>query len=43
MMTSGFDYGGDPTLAPTVEGSRAEYVLNRPVEYEPGTVCETLE
>ena len=38
MMTSGFDYGGDPTLAPTVEGSRAEYVLNRPVEYEPGTV-----
>lgn len=38
MMTSGFDYGGDPTLAPTVEGSRAEYVLNRPVKYEPGTV-----
>lgn len=38
MMTSGFDYGGDPTLAPIVEGSRAEYVLNRPVKYEPGTV-----
>jgi len=38
MMTSGIDYGGDPTLAPTVEGSRAEYVLNRPVKYEPGTV-----
>ena len=37
MMTSGFDYGGDPTLAPIVEGSRAEYVLNRPVKYEPGT------
>ena len=38
MMTSGIDYGGDPTLAPTVEGSRAEYVLNRPVSIEPGTV-----
>ena len=37
MMTSGFDYGGDPTLAPIVEGSRAEYVLNQPVKYEPGT------
>ena len=38
MMTSGFDYGGDPTLAPIVEGSRSEYVLNQPVKYEPGTV-----
>ena len=37
MMTSGFDYGVDPTLAPAVQGSRADYVLNRPVIYEPGT------
>ena len=29
--------GVDPTLAPAVQGSRADYVLNRPVIYEPGT------
>ena len=37
-MTSGFDYGEDPALAPTVEGSRAEFVLNSPVKHEPGSV-----
>ena len=37
-MTSGFDYGEDPALAPTVEGSRAEFVLNSPVKHEPGAV-----
>ena len=36
-MTSGFDYGVDPTLAPPVEGSVAQYVLNSPVSREPGT------
>ena len=35
-MTSGFDYGVDPTLAPPVEGSVALYVLNSPVNREPG-------
>ena len=37
-MTSGFDYGEDPALAPAVGGSRADFVLNKPVKYEPGTV-----
>ena len=36
-MTSGFDYGEDPTLAPPVEGSVATHVLNSPVTREPGT------
>ena len=36
-MTSGFDYGVDPTLAPPVEGSVALHVLNSPVSHEPGT------
>ena len=36
-MTSGFDYGVDPTLAPPVEGSVALHVLNSPVSREPGT------
>jgi len=36
-MTSGFDYGIDPTLAPPVEGSVALHVLNSPVSREPGT------
>jgi len=36
-MTSGFDYGVDPTLAPPVEGSIALHVLNSPVSREPGT------
>ncbi len=36
-MTSGFDYGMDPTLAPPVEGSVALHVLNSPVSREPGT------
>jgi CubicO group peptidase (beta-lactamase class C family) len=36
-MTSGFDYGEDPTLAPPVEGSVAMHVLNSPVTREPGT------
>ena len=37
-MTSGFDYGEDPALAPAVGGSRADFVLNKPVNYDPGTV-----
>ena len=37
-MTSGFDYGEDPALAPAVGGSRADFVLNKPVKYDPGTV-----
>ena len=36
-MTSGFDYGEDPTLAPPVTGSVATHVLNSPVAREPGT------
>jgi CubicO group peptidase (beta-lactamase class C family) len=36
-MTSGFDYGEDPTLAPPIEGSVATHVLNSPVTREPGT------
>ena len=36
-MTSGFDYGMDPTLAPPVEGSVSLHVLNRPVSREPGS------
>ena len=36
-MTSGFDYGVDPTLAPPIEGSVATHVLNSPVTREPGT------
>ena len=36
-MTSGFDYGEDPTLAPPVAGSIATHVLNSPVTREPGT------
>ena len=36
-MTSGFDYGVDPTFAPPVEGSMAMHVLNSPVNREPGT------
>ncbi len=36
-MTSGFDYGEDPTLAPPVAGSVAIHVLNSPVTREPGT------
>ena len=36
-MTSGFDYGEDPTLVPPVEGSVATHVLNSPVTREPGT------
>ena len=36
-MTSGFDYGVDPTLAPPAEGSVALHVLNSPVSREPGT------
>jgi len=36
-MTSGFDYGVDPTLAPPVDGSVALHVLNSPVSREPGT------
>jgi len=36
-MTSGFDYGVDPTLAPPVEASVALHVLNSPVSREPGT------
>jgi CubicO group peptidase (beta-lactamase class C family) len=36
-MTSGFDYGVDPTLAPPVKGSVALHVLNSPVSREPGT------
>ena len=36
-MTSGFDYGVDPTLAPPVEGSVALHVLNSPVSREPGS------
>jgi CubicO group peptidase (beta-lactamase class C family) len=35
-MTSGFDYGVDPTFAPPVEGSVALHVLNSPVSREPG-------